>query len=124
MNKPLRSKLEALGFVKVTYSTETFINTIAGKKIEEEATVLRGKPETHGWHKNVAVVYDCLGEPWVRASRLSGQELRELGLHENYSPFFKANAHVPHVGDSGEYLKARYDQFKDVDIPLSKPRPR
>jgi hypothetical protein len=124
MKKPLKSKLEAMGFVKVTYTTETFTKIIAGKKIEEEATVIRGKPETHGWHRNVTVVYDCVGEPWVRAGRLTGQELRELGLHENTFPFLKANAYVPHVGDGGEYLKARYDQFKNVDIPFSKPKPR
>jgi len=120
MNKPLKSKLEAMGFVKVTYTEETFIKRIGGEIKKEFATVVRGKPETHGRHKNVTVVYDCLGEPWLRARKLDKQEYKELGLHENSFPYLKANAYVPHIGDRGEYLKARYDQFKKVDIPLSK----
>ncbi len=112
MNNP-PTKLEVLGFVNVCY---TFESDERGKN---KKLVKRQAPNSHGRFRNITVVYDGSGRPWVRCALLTYKEILELNLLVG-----GPRAYVPHVNDGGKFLRSRYSQFKSVVIMGPKHKPR
>lgn len=115
MAKPPEKILEALGFINV-YDTEEIDPRGKRRAVRRASKSVR---LTYGTFRNVTVVYDELGRPWVRERPLMYQEILDLDLLIG-----GPRAFVPHVEDKGQYLKSRYKQFREIDIsgPHVKPR--
>lgn len=112
MPKPLREKLEALGF-KYVYDTmelDEFGN--------ETHAVKRGEPRSHGRSRNITVVYDQVGCPLIRHKPLDYTEIESLELLVGGDL-----PHVPHVNDRGIYINSHYPEWGGVIIP-GRPRPK
>lgn len=115
MEMPLDKKLEALGFVNVLYTKERLPDG-------RERAIKRAPKSAHrtyGTFRNVTVVYDHLGRPWVRERPLKYQEILDMDLIVGGS-----RAWVPHVDDGGEYLQTHYSQFRNIEVKAPRHKPR